>query len=117
MHSTTVNDVAEHFDISRNYLFTLCKEYFGQPPKQMIQELRMNQASQSLRGTQKQIKEIANIVGYKDAFSFSKMFKEYYHYSPSEFRKLSEKEIDEALFIRDKFLRSGIVDVKRRIEG
>lgn len=100
----TVNGVAEHFDISRNYLFKLCKEYFGQSPKQMILELRMNQASQLLRGSKKHVNEIANIVGYKDPFTFSKMFKEYYHLSPSKFRQLSEKEIDEALFIRDKFL-------------
>lgn len=102
----TVSGIAEHFDISRNYLFKLCKEYFGQSPKQMILELRMNQASQLLRGSKMHVKEIANMIGYKDPFTFSKMFKEYYHYSPTKFRQLSEDEIDEALFIRDKFLRN-----------
>lgn len=101
----TVTGIAEHFDISRNYLFKLCKDYFGQSPKQMILELRMNQASQLLRGSKMHVKEIANIVGYKDPFTFSKMFKEYYHHSPSHFRQLSEDEIDEALFIREKFLK------------
>lgn len=98
-----VSDIAEEFNISRNYLFKLCRDHYGQSPKQIIQELRMNQASQLLRGTTSQVREIASIIGYKDAFSFSKMFKEYYGYSPSQFRKLNEEDIDRALFIREEF--------------
>ena len=65
----------------------------------------MNQASQLLRGSNSQVKEIASTVGYRDAFSFSKMFKEYYGYSPTQFRNLTEEEIDKALFIREEFLK------------
>lgn len=101
----TVGDIAEEFNISRNYVFKLCKEHYGQSPKQIIQELRMNQASQLLRGSNSQVKEIASTVGYRDAFSFSKMFKEYYGYSPTQFRNLTEEEIDKALFIREEFLK------------
>ena len=104
----TINDITKEFNISRNYVFKLCKEHYGQSPKQIIQELRMNQASQLLRGSNSQVKEIAALVGYKDPFSFSKMFKDYYGHSPSQFRKLSEEEIDKALFIREEFLGSRV---------
>lgn len=100
----TVQEVAAHFGISRSYLFELCKHHFDQSPKQIIQELRMNQASQLLRGTTLQVSEIANIIGYSSPFVFSKMFKEYYHYSPSDFRRLDDATIDQALFIRHKFI-------------
>ena len=73
-------------------------------PKSMIQELRMNQAAQLLRGSKMQIKEIANMVGYKDAFSFSKMFTQYHQFSPSEFRKLSEADYAVLLAMMDETL-------------
>lgn len=104
LSNNSVNYIAKHFDISRNYLFKLCKEFYGQSPKQIIQELRMNQASQLLRGSQMPINEIAQFIGYKDPFVFSKMFKQYYNYSPSKFRRLDDADIDKALFIRQKFI-------------
>lgn len=105
LRNLSIMQIADHFEISRNYLFKICKEYYGQSPKNMIQELRMNQAVQLLRGSKMQVKEIASIVGYKDAFSFSKMFSKYYHYSPTEFRQLSEDVYDELLFTIDEKLR------------
>lgn len=105
LKNLSITQIADHFDISRNYLFKICKEYYGQSPKNMIQELRMNQAVQLLRGSKMQVKEIASIVGYKDAFSFSKMFSKYYDYSPTEFRVLSEEVYDEILFTIDEKLR------------
>lgn len=105
LNNLTITHIAEHFDISRNYLFKICKEYYGQSPKNMIQELRMNQAVQLLRGSPMQVKEIASLVGYKDAFSFSKMFSKYHDYSPTEFRRLSDETYDEVLFKIDEKLR------------
>lgn len=95
-----IDKIAKHFNINRNYLFNLCKNHFGQSPKQILQELRMNKASQYIRGSDLSIKEIAAKIGYNDPLHFSKMFKKYYHYSPTQFRKLSDTEINEALFIR-----------------
>lgn len=104
LRNISINAIAEHFDISRNHLFKVCKNRFGESPKQMIQELRMNQAAQLLSGSQMPIKEIANFIGYKDPFSFSKMFKGHFNYSPSEFRKLDNTEYEEVLFSRIQIL-------------
>lgn len=104
LRNISINAIAKHFDISRNHLFKVCKNHFGESPKQMIQELRMNQAAQLLSGSQMSIKEIANFIGYKDPFSFSKMFKGHFNYSPSEFRKLSDEDYQEVLFSRVQIL-------------
>ncbi|MBG9987024.1 helix-turn-helix domain-containing protein [Facklamia sp. DSM 111018] len=100
----TIEDIAKYFDISRNYLFKICKHYYNQSPKQIVQELRMNLAAQLLRDSHMKINEISDTIGYKDAFQFSKIFKNYYGHSPSQFRFISDEAIDEALFIRNKFL-------------
>ncbi len=102
--SLSIEEIAHHFDISRNYLFKICKQYYDQSPKQIIQELRLNHAAQLLRGSRMKVNEISDAIGYKDAFQFSKMFKNYYGHSPSQFRFLSDEAIDEALFIRNRFL-------------
>lgn len=102
--SLSIEEIAAHFDISRNYLFKICKQFYEQSPKQIIQELRLNHAAQLLRGSRMKVNEISDEIGYKDAFQFSKMFKNYYGHSPSQFRFLSDETIDEALFIRNKFL-------------
>lgn len=96
----TVEGLAKAFNLSRNALFLLCKKRFGQSPKQLIQELRMNKASQLLRNTDLKIKEIAASTGYNDSMQFSRSFKSYYHYTPTEFRELDLSEIDKALFVR-----------------
>lgn len=96
----TIEQIADHFGINRNYLFHLCKAYFDQSPKQMVQELRMNKASQLLRHTSLQIKEIASQIGYTNSLVFSKMFKAYFSYSPSEFRALPEDKFNQAVFNR-----------------
>lgn len=96
--STSIEAIAHHFDISRNYLFQLCKRYYQCSPKQIVLESRMEKASHLLRSTSLQVNEIAESVGYRDAFQFSKMFKNYFGHSPSQFRILSDASIDDSIF-------------------
>lgn len=93
----TVEEIAKHFDISRNYLFQICKKYFDLSPKQILLENRMSEAARLLRSTNLQISEIAEQVGYRDTFQFSKMFKIYFGHSPSQYRILSDETIDDSI--------------------
>ena len=52
-----------------------------------ITSYRMEKAQELLIHTQKKIKEIAFLVGYKDELYFSKVFARLYGMSPSKFRK------------------------------
>lgn len=96
----TIEHICNHFGVNRNYLFKIFKKHFGQSPKKIIQQLRMVKATQLLMNESLLVKEIASQVGYSDSLVFSKMFKEYYKYSPTEFRSLSEKEINQLLFTK-----------------
>jgi two-component system response regulator YesN len=46
----------------------------------------MEKAKELLEQTEKSIKEISTLVGYKSMGSFSTMFKKVYSKSPTEFR-------------------------------
>lgn len=56
------------------------------PPAKYIEKLRINKAKELLIDTNLTINEIANEVGYNDAFYFSKAFKKITNFSPTEFR-------------------------------
>lgn len=49
--------------------------------------MRMFEDKKMLLNSSLQIYEIANLVGYKDAFQFSKIFKSQIGLNPSHFRK------------------------------
>lgn len=93
----TIEEVALHFSISRSYLFQICKKYFNLSPKQILLESRMAQAACLLRSSQLKISEISEQVGYRDTFQFSKMFKNYFGHSPSQYRILSDETIDDSV--------------------
>lgn len=85
--SLNIEDLAQHFQMTRYALFRLIKKYYGISPKELIVSMRMFEAQKMLLNSSLQIYEIANLVGYKDAFQFSKIFKSQFGLSPSHFRK------------------------------
>ncbi|MFV1994931.1 MAG: helix-turn-helix domain-containing protein, partial [Verrucomicrobiales bacterium] len=59
----------------------------GLPPARYQQQIRMNQAAQWLRQSNRTITEIADRLGYKSIYYFSRIFKRKTGMSPSAFRK------------------------------
>ena len=53
---------------------------------------RLEKSSQLLRETEKSIKEITSDVGYNDQNYFSKLFKNKYGLSPTEYRNNTEEK-------------------------
>lgn len=102
MNSLTVNDLATKFNMSRTTLYRLTMDYFQASPKELIQENRMRIAAQMLLNTNSTVKTIAKQVGYKDAYTFSKSFKNYFSYSPTAFKNLDEHTIDYLLFTSER---------------
>lgn len=84
----TVEDVADYTGISRSYLFRLFQEVINQSPKEYLLGYRIGQACQLLSQTDLPIGSIARSVGFEDHLYFSKVFKKYMHYTPSEYRRL-----------------------------
>lgn len=87
----TVADIAQLTFYSEPHLYRLCKERFGKGPKQIVRELRIDRAKQFLTLTDWPLAELAQRLGYSDAFNFSNRFKKEVGISPSAFRQ-SERE-------------------------
>ncbi|MCW6675225.1 AraC family transcriptional regulator [Aerococcaceae bacterium NML160702] len=84
----TVEDIAQHCNLNRNYFSRLFKEELNMSPSELINQYRMNLACELLTTTKQSVKEIAELVGYSNQFNFSAAFKKKQHISPLEWRKL-----------------------------
>jgi len=82
----TVHSIAEHLNLSPDYLSTLLKVTTGQNTQQHIHEKLIEKAKQKLATTNLSISEIAFELGFEHSQSFSKLFKTKTKLSPLEFR-------------------------------
>lgn len=70
----------------------IVKKYTGVTFKQLVQETRLNKASDLLMRTKLSITSIMQAVGYENITYFYKIFKEKYTMTPHEYRKMIEDE-------------------------
>lgn len=84
----TIDELANHFFLSRAYIRNVFYEYLHMSPKQYLQQLRMNKASELLTHTSYKVSLIANSVSYSDQLAFSKAFKNFFGISPLKYRAL-----------------------------
>ncbi len=68
------------------------KRLAGDTPARYLARLRVQRAMDMLRATDENLESIAERVGYRDPFVFSKAFKRMQGASPREFRKLLREE-------------------------
>ncbi|MBS7576060.1 MULTISPECIES: AraC family transcriptional regulator [unclassified Enterococcus] len=80
----TLEQLAEIFYVSPTYLSKAFKEVVGVSPINHLIQIRLRQAKELLIDTKLPIKEIASLVGYQDAYYFSKLFKKYHGVAPSQ---------------------------------
>ena len=83
MNDLTVSDIATHFGYERSYLFRVFKRAYGVGVKEYILKVRMQQAKTLLEKGYS-VGRIAYAVGYNDQSGFSKAFKKYFGFSPSQ---------------------------------
>lgn len=76
-------DVARECHISEVYLRKLFQKELGIPPSKKLFEIRMKAAS-LLAKEKRPVSEIAACVGYADVFQFSRAYKRYFGYPPSQ---------------------------------
>lgn len=85
-----VNYIAELLGVNRSYLSTIFKEHEQMTPKDYLTKVRMSRAKQLLESSDLTVKIVALSVGYSDPLYFSKTFKKYYGYNPSEVEKVTQ---------------------------
>lgn len=83
----SLDSLSSSMYISPTYMSKLFKEETGESPINYLIKIRMEKAKILLIKKELSIKEIANAVGYQDAYHFSKLFKKYTGISPSDYIK------------------------------
>ena len=87
--SITVEEIAEHLEISRSQLCRLFKATLHCSPIQYLTKYRIDRSCDLISNTKFTMEEVAHSVGYYDALYFSKVFSRITGSSPTEFRKRS----------------------------
>lgn len=87
----SLDQLADHLGVSNFYLSKLFKDEKGDNYISYVTELRLEKARKLLGDDSLIIKEITSMVGYKDQNYFSKLFKQRYGLSPSEYRETLNK--------------------------
>lgn len=80
--------------LNSDYVKKLFKNQTGFTPKQRLAKLRLDKAKMLLSGTDRlnyTIKEVSNLCGYSDSLYFSKIFKNKFSYSPTEYAHRFDK--------------------------
>jgi YesN/AraC family two-component response regulator len=86
-NSITLNDVAENTFVSSYYLSRLFSKELKKCFVDCLNEIRIEKAKEYLKKDNYKAYEVAELVGVNDSHYFSKLFKKYTGYTPSEYRE------------------------------
>ena len=91
MQDISLRSLADSIGFSQEYLGKVFKKIACQSPSKYLTTLRINQAKQLLiQYKDMEVSRIGELVGYKDAFYFSRVFKLHTSMTPSEYRTSSK---------------------------
>lgn len=84
----TLKQIADEFYTSSATVSRIFKEQLGDTPINYLIQYRMKKAEEIIGHTKDvNVTEVANLIGYEDAYYFSKLFKKYYGSSPTNYTK------------------------------
>lgn len=83
-----LSELADNANLSYVQFYRHFKNSTGMSPNEYLISVRMKRAASMLTQTKLPIKTIAVQCGFSDEFYFSKAFKKYYTFSPSDYRKI-----------------------------
>ena len=87
-----LEDMASFCKCSKSKILRLTTKYLGKTPCALLMDLRMTRARELLLNPKSfSLKEIADMVGYRDACNFSTVFKKYYGKSPTQYLSKSSE--------------------------
>lgn len=84
----SLDDVATATFLSSNYVSQLLKKQTGMAFVEWLTARRMEQAQHLLANTLWRVSRIANSVGFEDEAYFTRRFRQRFHVSPTEYRKI-----------------------------
>ncbi len=81
----TIQDISLEFGVSQTYLGKLFRKYRGMSFKNYLTMIKMEKAKELLQGEEILIKDVAERLGYRDQFYFSRVFRSYTGTCPTDF--------------------------------
>lgn len=88
----SMQDVATAIGITPNYLSSLFKRQLGQNFIDYVNASKIKYACTLLRSGQHLVYEVSHMLGYDNAYYFSKVFKRYMNITPTEYQALSTQK-------------------------
>lgn len=87
--SITPQDIAKKFNFSLTHIGRFFKKYTGKTLTESLQSIRLREACKLLNETSYKVSEIASLIGYAEATTFTKRFKQFYNISPLQYRQMN----------------------------
>ncbi|MEJ2765952.1 helix-turn-helix domain-containing protein [Photobacterium sp. MCCC 1A19761] len=89
----TAREIAEQCGIPLRSFNRKFSDQVGQTPHQYLQKIRMESAQQLLRDFGMSTQDVAEQVGYKNAYHFSTRFQQQFGMTPSQYRRMVKAKI------------------------
>lgn len=83
----TLMTIADYLSISKNYFCSLFKQETGYNFLEYVTKVKMEWAKKLLRGGSYKTYEVSEMLGYREASYFSRLFRKYTKLSPAEYKK------------------------------
>ena len=87
----SMEQLAEKMGYSKTHFMTVFKQHTGTSCLEFIIQVRLRAATELLTNSLLPVVEIANHVGFNNQSNFNRQFKQYYHITPSQYRKQLRK--------------------------
>ena len=84
----TVQELAQRFQLSPTFLKNCFRRLYGAPIHAYLKHYRLQTAARLLCTTSESVLAVASSVGYTGTSQFGTAFKEYYHMTPAQYRRL-----------------------------
>lgn len=88
MQNISLDTMSKSMYMSPVYISKVFKEETGESPINYLIKVRLSKARELLEAGNLSVKAAARLVGYEDAYHFSKLYKKYYGHSPSQSRAM-----------------------------
>jgi len=85
-HDVSYEELSELVGLSPTYFRKIFKKVMGISLKQYTHDLRLQRAMHLLQETSMNVSQVAETIGYANIYFFSKQFKQYFGYPPSDFK-------------------------------
>lgn len=91
---TDLSALSKRYGVSREHMCRSFRKYLNVTPSQYINALRLCEAARLLSGTDQEIIEISNEVGFNNLGYFYRLFSDYFKVSPREYRLRCQKNLN-----------------------